>query len=130
MNYLVSLILCLYLALPMQSHAVEIVVKDPLNYPLKQYFFILALSVLGGLVGWYGKVRKGEVAATSLSALIGELATSALSGLLTFWVCEWANLQPVLTAAVVGVAGHMGARALTLGEESLKRWADARASRS
>lgn len=124
MNYLVSMILCLYLALPLQAQAVEIVVKDPLNYSLKQYLFILLISLLGGFVGWYGKVRKGELRASNLSALIGEMSTSALSGLLAFWICEYLDFQPVLTAAVVGIAGHMGTRGITLAEEALKRRAD------
>lgn len=124
MNYLVSLILCLHLMLPLQANAVEIVVKDPLNYSLKQYLFILLISLLGGFVGWYGKVRKGELMASNLSALIGEMSTSALSGLLAFWICEYLDLQPVLTAAVVGIAGHMGTRGITWAEEALKRRAD------
>lgn len=98
--------------------------KDPLNYPLKQYLFILSISLLGGLVGWYSKVRKGQLQATNLMALIGELCTSALSGLLAFYVCEYLNFAPVLTAAIVGVAGHMGTRAINWAEETLKRRAD------
>jgi len=98
--------------------------KDPLNYPLKQYIFILAISLLGGLVGWYGKVRRGQLQAANLMALIGELCTSALSGLLAFYLCEYLNFVPVLTAAIVGVAGHMGTRAITWAEETLKRRAD------
>lgn len=99
-------------------------IKDPLNYPLKQYIFILAISLLGGLVGWYSKVRRGQLQATNLMSLIGELCTSALSGLLAFYVCEYLNFVPVLTAAIVGVAGHMGTRAITWAEETLKRRAD------
>lgn len=102
-------------------------VKDPLAYPLKQYLFILALSLLGGLAGWYNKVRKGQLAATNLMALIGELCTSALSGLLAFYLCEYMNLAPVLTAAAVGVAGHMGTRGINWIEDHLKRKVDSSA---
>ena len=101
--------------------------KDPLAYPLKQYLFILAISLLGGLVGWYSKVRKGQLQATNLMALIGELCTSALSGLLAFYLCEYLNMAPVLTAAVVGVAGHMGTRGINWIEDTLKRRVDSTA---
>jgi len=119
------LLACLVVVWPLIARAdPTTAIKDPLNYPLKQYLFILCLSLLGGLVGWYSKVRKGQLAATNLMALIGELATSALSGLLAFYLCEYLNLAPVLTAAVVGVAGHMGTRAINWAEETLKRRAD------
>lgn len=98
--------------------------KDPLEYPLKQYAFILALSLLGGLVGWYSKVRRGHLHVANLMALVGELATSALAGLLVFYLCEYLNVAPVLTAAVVGMAGHTGAKVLSWAEEALKARAD------
>lgn len=121
MRFLVQLILCLYLMAPALTFAQAAVTKDPLNYPLRQYAFLLGLAVLGGFVSWYSRVRKGEIAAWNVQHLIGELATSAFAGLIAFWLCEWANLPPVLTAAIVGVSGHMGAKAISLVEAGLKR---------
>lgn len=96
-------------------------VKDPLNYPLKQYGLILGVSLLGGLVAWGDKVRKGQLKAWNLLALVGELATASLAGLLCFWACEWANFAPNLTAALTGLAGYMGTRALVLAERNIER---------
>lgn len=100
------------LLLPAVSSAGE-PAKDPLAYPLKQYGFILATALLGGLVSWYAKVRKGEVAGWNLMQLIGELCTSAFAGLLAFWLCELSNAPQLLTASLVGIAGHMGTRAIS-----------------
>lgn len=100
--------------------------KDPMAYPISQYGFVLAVSLLGGLVGWFSKVRKGEVQGTDFRVLMGELTTSALAGLLTFWLCEWGNVSPLLTAAFAGVAGHMGTRGIALLEDFFKRWVDSR----
>lgn len=123
MPILILIVLFACLLAPHAAIAAE-VVKDPLNYPLRQYGFVLAISLLGGFVAWYAKVRKGELVATNLSALVGELTTSALSGLLAFYICEYLNFAPVLTAAIVGVAGHMGTRAISWAEEWLKKRAD------
>ena len=109
------------LAIAGAAQAAEEVVKDPLNYPLKQYGLILGVSLLGGVVAWGDKVRKGHLRAWNLMALIGELATASLAGLLCFWACEWANFAPNLTAAMTGLAGYMGTRALTLAERNIER---------
>ncbi len=97
--------------------------QDPLNVPLKQYGFMLAVALLGGLVSWVAKVRKGEVSAWNVMQFVGELATSAFAGLIAFWLCSWANCPPPLMACLVGVAGHMGTRAIVVFEEwAQKRW--------
>jgi hypothetical protein len=97
--------------------------KDPLAYPLKQYGFILGTALLGGLVSWYAKVRKGEIPAWNITQLIGELATSAFAGLLAFWFCELSGAPQLLTASLVGIAGHMGTRAITTFEAfAQRRW--------
>lgn len=93
--------------------------KDPLDYPIRQYLLLLAVAMLGGIVSWYGKVKAGSVQTWNLMHLIGELTTSAFAGLMAFWVCAYINTPPLLMAALVGVAGHMGARAIVLFE----RWA-------
>ena len=122
MRFLLQILLCLHLLAPIAAfaQASATVAKDPLNYPLKQYAFLLGLAVLGGFVSWYTRVRKGEIAAWNVHHLIGELATSAFAGLIAFWLCEWGNLPPMLTAAIVGVSGHMGAKAINFVETRLK----------
>lgn len=116
----------LWLALmPLHSVAEVIIVRDPMAYSLKQYAFILALALVGGVVSWWGKVRKGELRRGDLAALVGEMTTSALAGLLTFYVCEYLRLDPLLTPAIVGIAGHMGTR----GIQALERIVERRAKR-
>ena len=96
-------------------------VKGPLDYPAKQYGLILGVSLLGGLVAWGNKVRQGHLRAWNLMALIGELATASLAGLLCFWACEWAGFAPNLTASLTGLAGYMGTRALALAEKKVEQ---------
>jgi hypothetical protein len=114
--------LCIGLLLPWVARAES---KDPLSYPLKQYGFILVTALLGGLVSWYAKVRKGEAQAWNIMQLVGELCTSAFAGLLAFWLCELANAPALLTASLVGIAGHMGTRAIQAFEAfAQRRWGD------
>lgn len=91
--------------------------KDPLDYPLKQYLMMLTVSILGGLVSWYAKIKAGTVKTWNLMHLIGELATSAFAGLLAFWLCAYFDTPPLLMAALVGIAGHMGTRAISVFEQ-------------
>jgi hypothetical protein len=109
------------LLLPVVSRAET---KDPLSYPAKQYVFVLGVAMVGGLVSFYARVRKGEVMALNVTQMVGELATSAFAGILCFWLCELANAPPLLAASLVGVAGHMGTRAIATFESfAMRRWA-------
>ncbi len=118
---LARLLLRLHLILPAAAHTETLTPRDPLNYPLKQWAFVLALALFGGLASWWGKVRAGRVAYYNISALIGELTISAFAGVIAFFGCEYLNLGPFLTPAIVGIAGHMGGRAIALLERAGER---------
>jgi hypothetical protein len=93
-----------------------------LNIPVRTAATVLGMSLLGGIVSWIAKVRAGEAA--SLMRLVGELCTSAFAGFLCYLLCDWAGLNLRLTICMVGVAGHMGTRAITAFEAfAEKRWA-------
>lgn len=106
-----TIFLCLHLLAPLAVHA-QTALKTPLSYSLQEYGIVLATALLGGLANWWIKVRKGDVVGWSIAALIGELCVSAFAGLTAFWLCEWWGLPPLLTAAIVGMSGHAGARGL------------------
>lgn len=96
--------------------------KDPSTYSLITYLWVTGLAAWGGLVNFYRKVKSGETRAFNVTELIGEIVTSAFAGLITFWLCEAAQIHPLVTAALVGISGHMGSRAIY----QLERWAQAR----
>lgn len=96
---------------------------DPnsLNVPLKTAATVLGMSLLGGLVSWIAKVRAGEAA--SLFRLVGELCTSSFAGWLCYLLCDSMGVNLRLTVCLVGVAGHMGTRAITAFEAfAEKKW--------
>jgi hypothetical protein len=115
------------------ADTVQQTAKDPFAYPLKWYGYILGISIFGGAVAWWRRVKRGEVATAHIRDLIGEIATSAFAGLLAFWVCESLGVPLIITAPIAGIAGHMGGRAIDLIETHLLKRAgftpDRRATR-
>ncbi|HVR50585.1 MAG TPA: phage holin family protein [Pseudorhodoferax sp.] len=117
---LVSLLLALHMLLPGAAAAQE-VIKSPLSYSLREYGVILGIALLGGFARWYMAVRRGDLSMLSFPTLVGELAVSAFSGLLTFWACESLSLSPLITAAAAGLAGHAGGSGIAWMERLAKR---------
>ena len=93
--------------------------KDPTTYSFITYAWIVFLSAWGGAISFLRKRESGEARPFNFVELVGELMTSGLSGLITFWLCEASAINPLVTAALVGIAGHMGSRGLF----ALEKWA-------
>jgi len=88
--------------------------------------WVIGLSLLGGFVSFYQKLKAGHVRAWNVTEFVGEMATSAFVGILTFKACNWLQWDPSLTAAVVGITAHMGSRALFKAEAKFSAWADSK----
>lgn len=96
--------------------------KDPTNYSWITYAWVLVVSIAGGTVSFTRKMRQGAVRIFNLTEFIGEIITSGFAGVLTFWLCEWSGVAPLLTAVLVGISGHMGSRAIF----GMEKWAERR----
>jgi hypothetical protein len=86
--------------------------KSPETYSLLTYAWVVGLSAAGGAVAFIRKFKAGHVRAFNVVEFIGECATSAFAGVITFYLCEWSSFSALATAAMVGIAGHMGSRAI------------------
>jgi len=102
------------------SKGTDVPEKDPSNYPLITYIWVLGLAALGGAVNFVRKVKEGTARAFNITEFIGELMTSGFAGLLTFWLCEAADLNKLLSAVLIGISGHMGSRAIF----RIEKWAE------
>lgn len=86
--------------------------KDPTTYSMITYLWVIGLSTIGGFVSFMRKVREGNAKFINITELIGEIVTAGFAGVLTFWLCEAADMAPLVSAAMVGVSGHMGSRVI------------------
>lgn len=94
--------------------------KDPTSYSLVTYLWVFMLAILGGIVNFMRKLQAGHTSVFNFIEFIGEIVTSAFAGVITFWLCENAGFPALMTAAFVGVSGHMGSRAIFMFENWLK----------
>lgn len=97
--------------------------KDLNNYVALPYLWVLFLSMWGGVVSFAGKVRRGETRWLNIMELVGEIFTSGFAGAMTFLLCEAVSINSLLTACMVGIAGHMGARTIFMLEKAIEKWA-------
>ncbi len=95
--------------------------KTPFDYSVLTYAWVAFVSALGGVAHFIHKVKTGVARAFNFTELVGELIISAFAGMVTFWLCEWARIDPLLSAALIAISGHMGSRAIFLIEKMAER---------
>lgn len=93
----------------------------PASFSLITYLWVVGLAIWGGIVSYVQRVRAGHASKFSITEAIGEVVTSGFVGVMTFWLCEATGVPQLMTAAFVGVSGHMGARGIRLLETVLER---------
>lgn len=96
--------------------------NDPQNYPILTYIWVIVLSIWGGITHNIRKIRSGDLKRFSFSELIGDITLSGFIGVMTFWLCEYSKIDPMLQAVFIGIASHMGARALFPIEKMFGKW--------
>ena len=96
--------------------------KDPSSYALITYFWVVLVSLWGGSASYIRRVRSMEVPRYSIVEFIGEVVIAAGVGIMTFFLCEWANVDQMLSAVFIAITAHMGSRALLIAEQVLERY--------
>lgn len=88
---------------------------------LLTYVWVVVLSWWGGFASYIRKVRMGLTPRFSLVELIGELVISGFSGMITYFFAVAAEFDGYITAALVGMAGHMGSRIFYFAEMYIQK---------
>jgi len=96
--------------------------KDPSSYQVITYLWVVALSLWGGSASYIRRVRSMDVPRYSIVEFIGEVVIAAGVGVMTFFLCEWANVDQMLSAVFIAITAHMGSRALLIAEQVLERY--------
>lgn len=73
---------------------------------------ICGLSLLGGVASFLQKMKTGHARAWNFTELLGELTASGLTGIVVANLCDSMALPAPMKYALVGIASHMGSRAL------------------
>lgn len=77
------------------------------------WILLIGLSLLGGLASFVRKMKEGHTRVWNFTELIGELVISGFTGIVVANLCDAIPACPVsLKYALVGIAAHMGSRAL------------------
>ena len=100
--------------------------NTPETYPIGTLAWVIGLSIWGGVASFCHKLRNGHARPFNLAEFFGEIVISGFAGMLTFFLCEASNVPQLVTAALVGISGHMGSRAIFLIERwAMKKWGGA-----
>lgn len=91
--------------------------KDPMGYNWITYLWVMILSLWGGTANTIRRIKEGYTAHFSISEWLGDAVIAGFLGLLTFYLCEYANTTKPLNAVLVGIAAHQGTRGLVLLEK-------------
>lgn len=82
--------------------------------------FAAMLAAIGGAVQYFNKIdRRGTP--FSFAKFLLEVGTSGFVGIVSFELCDSAGFGWQMTAAIVAISGHMGAKALVIMENALIR---------
>lgn len=83
----------------------------PERYALATYAWVVALACLGGIVANAKRYVSGRPDRHWLPLLVYDVLGAVLSGLVTFWLCEFWTANRLLTVVLISISSHMGPRA-------------------
>lgn len=92
--------------------------KSPETISLITYLWVIALSLLGGVVSYSQRLAHGK-RWNIIEALSVQLA-AILSGLMVFFACSWQDINPMLTAMLISLASVNSSQAIRLLTEKVK----------
>ena len=81
--------------------------ENPFGYSAVTYLWVIGLACAGGIV----KYLNGTNGFT-LRMLIRDIVTAGFMGLITFWLCQWTQINGPLSAILIATSGLMGNRAV------------------
>lgn len=79
-------------------------------------FWFALLAAWGGTVNYLSRLKRTPKMKFSFVELMMEWVISGFAGLITAYACAANDVSYPLTAALAGIAGHMGGRAISIFE--------------
>lgn len=91
--------------------------NNPENFPLITWLWVVGMSILGGTVRTLTNLKVGVTRSDLIRRWIVDAIVSVFIGMVTFFLCQWAHFDQLLTIALVSLSAHMGTGAIVLLEE-------------
>ena len=76
------------------------------------WVLLIGISLWGGVASFIRKMKEGHARVWNFTELVGELAISGFTGVITANLCDYMSAPTPLKYALVGITAHMGSRAL------------------
>jgi len=92
----------------MPEQSIKVVVENSVGF-----VWLIIIAIWGGTASYLARLKKKE-GEFSMVELIGEWTISGFAGIITAYFCQEFALSFFMTAAMAGIAGHMGGRAISL----------------
>lgn len=99
----------------MPEQSIKIVVENSIGFA-----WLVIIAIWGGTASYLGRLKKKK-GKFSMVELIGEWTISGFAGIITAYFCQEFSLSFFMTAALAGISGHMGGRAIFLIEQIFEK---------
>lgn len=88
--------------------------------------WVIGLSIWAATAHTIRRVKEGELGNFSFREWVGDMVISSFIGVLTYYLCKYAQIDDMLTGVAVGVSSHMGTKAIVIFEgafmATFKKW--------
>ena len=105
--------------MPLEPDHITCTPGSPYEF-IRTTWHFLALAMWGGVANYAARVKAGTVAGWSIFELAGDMVISGFVGTLAYVTCKEFGVTEGITAATVGVAGHLGSRTVFIVERVLR----------
>ena len=103
----------------MEGHGVVDRILSMFSATSLGFVWFSLIAIWGGTASYLSRLKKSQ-APFSIMELVGEWTVSAFAGIITAFLCFEMGASFYTTAALAGISGHMGGRAIAM----LENWAE------
>ncbi|SFN24031.1 phage holin family protein [Nitrosomonas communis] len=94
--------------------------NDPTNWSAATWGLAVGMSLLGGFVSWYSRIKAGHPLVFNFVEFLGESVTSAFVGLMSFMILDSFGYPWGICAAAAGISGNMAPKLLSMVKQAIE----------
>lgn len=93
--------------------------RGPEHIPILTYLLVTIFAGWGGVSAYISRLKATPSMSFTFAELVGEVIIASFAGLICFFLAKSAEVNELVTIAMVAVSGHMGTRFLHAIEKKL-----------